>query len=100
MVGMHVRHDDAQKRKTFELVGKDLLPLRFRLLGVDAAIDDAPAGSAIDFIAQQPQIDVIECKRQGHAQPLHTGGNTQAGTRRWQGITERVVQLLFKFVDV
>ena len=43
MIGVHVRDDDAQNRKPFELGGKNRFPLRACRLGGHAAIDHRPA---------------------------------------------------------
>ena len=67
MVWMHVGHDDPKDGQTVQAVRKDLLPLGAGCSAVDAAIHDGPpvyqrAVCIWLSIAQQPQIDVIQCK--------------------------------------
>ena len=67
VVRVHVGHDHAQDRQAFELIGKNVFPLRLGRVNADAAIHHAPAlhlaVGAVYFIAQQPQVDVVQRKR-------------------------------------
>jgi hypothetical protein len=46
-------------------------------------------------ITQQPEVDVIEGKRQGHADPLDAGCHFQSLGRTGQGIAEGVMKCGF-----
>ena len=97
MVGVHMGDDDAQNGQAFQFGGEDLLPLLARLGAIDAAVDDRPALAYLAMqiglaITQQPEVDVIEGKRQGHADPLDAGGHFQSLGRTGQGIAEWVVK--------
>ena len=71
MVRVHVGDDDPQDGKTFQLALKKQFPLGARLRRIDAAVHDAPTGYAVELVTQQPHIDVVQRKRQRHADPLH-----------------------------
>src|SRR5439155_19202914 len=60
------------------------LPQRARGVVPDAAVDECPARASVQFVFEQPEVDVIERKRQRHAQPVHAGRDLQglAGRRR------------------
>ena len=88
---MHVRHDHAQHRQAVELVREDLVPCGARRVVGDATVDDGPAFAPVLPVAQQPEVDVVELKWQGHAQPEDTGRNfdpfadcRRMGTRKMQ----------------
>ena len=98
VVRVHVRYDDAQHWQAFEFVGKNGFPLCLGFFLVDAAVHDAPALLAVDFVAQQPEVDVVECKRQCHADPLDARRDCDALAQLGQGVTHRVMQLLFQIV--
>lgn len=100
MVGVHVGDDDTQDGQAFKLGGKDLLPLIACLGAVDAAVDDRPAFAYLSMqiglaITQQPEVDVIQGKRQGHADPLDAWCHFQGLGRIGQGIAERVMKCGF-----
>ena len=57
------------------MIGKDGFPARLRLVIGNPAIHNGPAWLTIQFIAQEPQINVIEGKWQRHSYPIHAGGN-------------------------
>ena len=61
----------------------------------DAAIDGGPAAAALELIAQQPQVDMVEGKRQRHAQPVQAGRQFGQRSRRGQHVAKRIVQLRF-----
>jgi hypothetical protein len=88
VVGMKMGDDHALDRLADQLLCKDLLPAAARFIGGKTAIDDGPAVT----VFQQPQVDVIEHKRQRHAQPPHAGRDVdnRAGRRRFG---ERVMHL-------
>ena len=79
MIGMQMSNDDALHRPSREVVGEDLLPESLGDFATKAGIHDDPAVA----VAQQPEIDVIEGKRQRHAQPVDAVGDLQqpAGVR-------------------
>ena len=82
-----------------QLVGEHLLPGRARGVVGDAAVDDGPALAAVDAVAQQPQVDVVQRERQRHAQPAHAGRDLAAcSPGAGSGVAEGVVQ--FGFVRV
>jgi len=68
----------------------------------DAAVDDRPALArpvrAVEPVAQQPQVDVVEREGQAHAQPAQAGRQLERVPGRRQRVAERVVQLLFEGV--
>src|SRR5262249_30516970 len=68
---MKVRHEHAPHRAAAEVRGEDALPQGARVVEADARVDDGPAVAVI----QEPQIDVIELERQGHAQPGDPGSD-------------------------
>ena len=77
VVGMVVReHHALDGRKTLE----QLFPDRTGLAVADAGVDDGPAA----FVLQQPKVDVVERKRQRHAEPVDAGRDfdRRAGIRR------------------
>ena len=97
MVGVHMGDDDTQNRQVFKRRGKNLFPLLARLGAIDAAVDDRPALAYLAMqiglaITQQPEVDVIEGKRQGHADPLDAGCDFQSLGRTGQGVAERVMK--------
>ena len=98
VIGVHVRDDDAQHRQAAELVGEDLLPRVARRVVGDAAVDDGPAGAAVDLVTQQPQVDVVERERQLHAHPAHARRDLERAADGGQRIAERVGELLFECV--
>jgi hypothetical protein len=82
MVRVHVRHDHAQYGQALQLGLENLLPLRTALGPVNAAVHHRPAfqvgalaAGIGQAVAQQPQVDMVQRKRQHHAYPVHTGGN-------------------------
>ncbi len=102
MVGVHVRRDDAQHRHAARLGREDLFPgLAGPFVG-DAAIDHGPArrrfAKAVDLVAQQPQVDVVQRERQRHAQPAHAGGDLDAVAGFGPGIRPGVVRFLLRGV--
>jgi len=95
VVGMHVGDDDAQNRQAVERLVKHLLPQRFDLIARHAAIDHRPAVAASDAVAQQPQVDVVQRKRQRHAQPPYAVGKLNRHAGRGQQLAPWVGQFLF-----
>jgi hypothetical protein len=88
VVGVHVRDDDAQDRQAFELGGEHLLPLRLGLVAADAAVDHRPAGAAVQLVAQQPQVDVVQ--REGQAMRIQRtpGATSIVAPERGQGVAQ------------
>jgi hypothetical protein len=100
VVGVHVRHDHAQDRQALELVREDLLPLRARGLVRDAAVHHRPALHAVDAVAQQPEVDVVEREGQCHAKPAHARRHLEGPARGRQRVAEGVVEFAFEQVHV
>ena len=100
MVGMHVGDDDPQYGQAFQLGFKNLLPLRPGLISGNAAVHYGPTLTAIQLITQQPQVDVVQCKGQRHADPLDPRGHFHRCTRRWHVVAVGVVEFLFECVHV
>ena len=70
--------DDAQDASTTRRFGqplKNAFPAGLDLGQRKPGVDDRPAGSAIGLVGQQPQVDVVERKRQRHAQPVDAWSN-------------------------
>ena len=86
VIGVHVGCDHAQHRQAVQTVGKHLAPLIAGLRVVQTAIDNRPALDAINAVLQQPKVDVVQGKGQGHADPVHPLGNFQGLTHGGQGI--------------
>ena len=63
-----------------------------------AAIDRGPSVLSVEAIAQQPQVDVIECERQRLSYPVNAGRDLAflAGVR--QRVAEGIVELGFLWV--
>ena len=99
MVRVHVGHDHPQDRQAVKFLVKNLFPLGAGGVIADAAIHHAPSLHTVQFVAQQPQVDVVEGERQRHADPFDAGCYKHRGARRRQGIAKRVVQLFFQFVQ-
>src|SRR5712691_922439 len=80
MVRMMVRDDETPDRAPRDAFCEDALPQRARGVVADAAVDECPALA----VFEQPEVDVVERKRQRHAQPVHAGRDLQgfAGRRR------------------
>jgi hypothetical protein len=69
MIGVIVRCDDPAERLTGQSRGNVNLPELARCRIAVTAIDLRPSTS----ITEEPQVDVIERERQGHAQPMNAG---------------------------
>src|SRR5262249_38674581 len=69
VVRMKVRHQHAPHPTTVEVRREDALPERARVVAAYAGVDDGPARAVVE----QPQVDVVELKRQRHAQPVDSG---------------------------
>jgi len=95
VVGVHMGDEDAQNRQAVEFLRENLLPQGFDLVARDAAIDHRPAVAAIDMVAQQPQVDVVQRKRQRHAQPPHAGGQFQCCAGFGERLAPRIDEFLF-----
>ena len=99
VVGVHVRYHHAQNGQAFERIGKHLLPLLLGRVGADTAVHHRPARHAVDLVAQQPQVDVVEHKGQAHAYPFDAWGHRKRAAGRRHVLTQGVVQPFFKFVQ-
>ena len=100
VVGVHVRHHHPQNRQAFQLVGKNAFPLGFGCVVRNAAVHGGPALTAVLGVAQQPEVDVVECKRQRHAQPLDTRRHHERPAGLGQRLHQRVVQARFELLFV
>ncbi len=85
-----------QHRQAIQRLFEHGFPARTQFGLVDAAIDHCPAFTAIDAIAQQPQIDVIQGERQAHADPAHTGRHVLRTAGLGQSVAPGVVQFVFQ----
>ena len=94
MVRVHVRHDHAQHGQAIKLCGKHLFPQGFDFVTADAAIDNRPALLAVNLVPQEPQVDVIQRERQGHANPPHPRRKLNGLSWLWHRIAMWVVQLV------
>jgi hypothetical protein len=92
VVRVHVRDDHAQHRQALQLVLEDLLPHGPRGGAVHAAVDDGPARAAVELVAQQPEVDVVEHEGQRHAQPAHARRELQAAAQVGQRVAQGVLQ--------
>src|SRR5205085_11728555 len=82
MVGVIVREDDALDCPDRR---KDKLPQSAGLIVGDAAVDDRRTAAVLE----QPEVDMVQLKRQRHRQPTHAGRDfhRRAGRRNiWKGI--------------
>src|SRR5204862_643868 len=68
----------APDRAPRDASGEDTLPQRARGVVANAAVDECPALA----VFEQPEVDVVERKRQRHSQPVHAGRDLQGLTRR------------------
>ncbi|MCY1552667.1 hypothetical protein D9M68_890770 [compost metagenome] len=66
----------------------------------DAAVDHRPALDAVDRVAQQPEVDVVQRKGQPHADPAHAGRDFQCFAGGGQGVAQGVVEFAFEEVHV
>lgn len=98
MIRMTMRDDHTQHRLSIEHGIEHALPVRADRIARNAAIDDGPAFHTVDFIGEQPQIDVIERERQRHAQPEHARRHFHDAARFGQPVRENIVELVFECV--
>jgi len=98
VVRVHVGDDHTQDGQAVEFLIKHVFPLRTRFIAGDAAVHHRPALDAVQRVAQQPEVDVVERKRQAHAQPLHARRHHQGAAGLGQRIALRVVQAGFERV--
>src|SRR5439155_23880832 len=71
VIGMEMCHEDALHRAAAEVRGEDALPQGARVVEADAGVDDGPARAVLE----EPEVDVVELKRQRHAQPVYSGSD-------------------------
>ena len=95
VVRVHVGDDDAQHGQAVEFLGKDALPRGAGGVVGDAAVHDGPALAAVEFVAHQPEVDVVQRERQPHAQPAHPGGDLQRVTTRGQRVAQHIGEFVF-----
>ena len=62
---MQVSRYDVCRRVAAHRPGEHFLPDLSALARIDPGVDDDPAA----YITKQPEIDVVQRERQGHAQP-------------------------------
>ena len=96
VVRVHVCDDNAQNRQAVEFIGENAFPVGFAVVGVDAGVNHAPAAHAVDAVAQQPKVDVVQLKWQRHAQPLHARCDFDAGAGFRQRVGVGVLKLRFE----
>lgn len=70
-----------QHGQALQFLCEHLFPVGARLGVVDAGVHHGPALAAVDAVAQQPQIDVVEREGQLHAHPLDPGASSMAPPR-------------------
>jgi hypothetical protein len=85
VIGVIVRDDDACHAPTRHRGGEMLFPDVPGGFDAVARVDDAPAVA----VFQQPEVDVIQRKRQRHAQPVNAGCDFDGGAGRGE-FCERV----------
>mmetsp|Transcript_53307 Transcript_53307/g.125313 ORF Transcript_53307/g.125313 Transcript_53307/m.125313 type:complete len:212 (-) Transcript_53307:768-1403(-) len=95
VVRVKVRRHHAQHRQAVQAFGKHPLPVRPRVFAGDAAVDDGPALAAVDAVTQQPQVDMVQRKRQAHAHPAHAGRQVQRLAGAGQDVTQGIVEFGF-----
>jgi hypothetical protein len=100
MVGMHVRDDDTQHGQTAQRRLEHLIPECLDLVAGHTAINYRPALAAIDLVAQQPQVDVIQRERQRHAHPADAIGHVSGCAWRGKLVAKRVIQFLLVGIHV
>ena len=92
VVRMHVGHDHAQHRQAAQVVCEHLLPGGAGGVVADAAVDDGPAFHravrALDPVAQEPEVDVVQREGAAASAPISRRGRHRgccpapAGRRR------------------
>ena len=97
-VGMWIGYAMASDfPQAVERLVEHLLPGGARFGVVDAGVDHRPAVAAVDAVAQQPEVDVIQRKGQHHAQPLDARRDADGAALRRQLVGQGVVQGTFEF---
>jgi len=84
----------ALQRLARQWSGQHGIPRFFAGIQRHAAIDRAPTA----FFAQQPQVDVVEGKRQRQPHPRHTGRDFEHRAAGRQGVAKWIVKLGFERV--
>ncbi|MNG88146.1 hypothetical protein D3C79_469700 [compost metagenome] len=93
VVGVVVGADHRQQRLAGKQLGEHALPDLAGLRGVHAGVDHYPAVA----MAQQVQVDVVQAKRQRHAQPPYAGSHfthLAAARRLWPWVTQAALQFM------
>ena len=96
---MHVRDQHPHDGQALQVMLFDLKPSFSRGLVVDAAVHRRPTflqdtrlARVGQAVTQQPQVDVVQCKGQAHAQPQHARGDFHHAARPGELIVQWVVQ--------
>ena len=104
VIGVHVRDHHAQNGQAFHGARHHLAPGFLRARIGHAAVHHGPAVShacgRFFCIRQQPQIDVVQRKRQGHANPPHPRRDFQSVSQLWQGGAQWKTQGFFASHEV
>jgi len=88
--------DHAHQRLAIQAHGQHLLPCGAGSVGPGAGIDEAPATLPLEFVFQQPHIDVIQRKRQRHARPAQARHDVVHGAGSGDSVVKRIIQLGFE----
>ncbi len=71
MIRMGVRTNHPQDWLAFQARGKNRFPVLTNRVASNAAVNQGPARAPLYLVLQQIQIDMVQSKRQGHAQPAN-----------------------------
>ncbi|MNE28017.1 hypothetical protein D3C80_1214440 [compost metagenome] len=99
VVAMKVGADHRLHRLSLEHLAEYLLPHLEGLRGVHAGVDHHPTV----LVLKQVEVDVVEAKRQRHAQPEHPAGHfahLAIGRWLWPGVAQAVAQFSAAGVQV
>ncbi|MNJ53576.1 hypothetical protein D3C77_489700 [compost metagenome] len=92
---MHVRDQHTQHGQAFQFVLEYVFPQRLHFVARDAAVNDGPAVLAVDVVAQQPEVDMIQRERQWHPYPLDAFGHHLGPAGFGLEVCPGVLQFLF-----
>ena len=95
MVRVHVRTNYPHEWQTFERGCFNLLPEPTDLFGSDSTINQRPAVAPLKTVPQEPEMNVVERKGQGHAQPADSRGDFDQLGGAWQAFSEGVLEFQF-----
>ena len=92
VVGVHVGDHHFQDRQALHGACKHLAPGLLRAWVGHAAVHSGPAMARALFgffgVFKQPEVDVIQSKRQCHSNPENTGSHLQCLPQGWQGVVQ------------